>query len=244
MWTESLRALKCLKPLSIEKEKLFGYNYFVCVKMTISILVTNGVGMVYKRKFVNLIAVFVIAMGLFLVGCGNKKAEVTSISIDKNGKVSNVIYEAFDQSYYNIQELSSVASSEISIYNNEYTEEKVSLESAELVKDNAFVKVTMNYNSAYDYAHFNHLTLFYGTVKEAIDNGYTVADHLVDKQGTAFGGNIEDYYDNHVVITTDKSNIITPFEITYMTEGVTLIDKKEAMLTSAAQDTVVLLLSK
>lgn len=178
-----------------------------------------------------------------LVGCSSNKGDVTNISIDKNGKVTNAIYEEFGQAYYDLEELSDVALAEISTYNNEYTQEKVTLESAEIVDESGYVKVVMKYESAYDYAHFNHLTLFYGTVKEAVDNGYSI-EGLVDKAGTKFAGDLSEYYDNHVVITSDKSNIRTPYDVAFMTEGVVLNGKKEAVLQDTTADTVVLLLSK
>ncbi|WP_026651842.1 hypothetical protein [Butyrivibrio proteoclasticus] len=199
--------------------------------------------MVFWRNDVSVGILCATVMLSMLAGCASGKADVTNITIDKNGKVTNAIYEDFGQSYYDLDELSDVALTEISTYNNEYTQEKVTLESAEMLEESGSVKVVMKYESAYDYAHFNHLTLFYGTVKEAIDSGYTI-EGLIDKSGTAFAGDLSEYYDNHIVITSDRSNIRTPYDVAYMTAGVVLLSKKEAVLQDATTDTVVLLLSK
>ena len=198
----------------------------------------------YSKKTLSM--ALLAATALFtLSACGGGKDETTSVEIDKNGRVTNVIYEPFDQEYYDIQELSDMAASEISEYNVEYSNEKVSLEKAELVEDDSFAKLTMNYTSASDYSHFNQVSLFYGTVEEAMDKGYTISNALVNADGENIEGDyIEKHKEKHIVITSDKSNIKTPYNIEYMSKGVTLKDKKEAVLSAVTMDTVQLLLSK
>ena len=180
-----------------------------------------------------------------ITACGAEKEQATCVEIDKDGKVTNVIYEAFDKEYYDIQELSDMAASEISEYNSEYSNQKIALEKAELVEDDSFAKLTMTYVSASDYSHFNQVSLFYGTVEEALDKGYTVSNTLVNSEGDSMDGSfIEEHKNRHIVITSDKSNIKTPYNIEYMSKGVTLNDKKEAVLSAVTADTVQLLLSK
>ncbi len=182
---------------------------------------------------------------LTLAGCGDKRENVTSVRIDKDGKVTNVIYEEFYKDYYDIQELSDMAASEISEYNVEYSSQKVTLEKAELVEDDSFAKLTMTYDSASDYSHFNQVSLFYGTIEEAMDKGYEVSKSLVNSSGDRIEASfIEENKGRHIIITSDKSNIIAPYNIEYMSNGVTLHDKKEAELTAVTTETVQLLLAK
>ena len=186
------------------------------------------------------------AMALFtLSACGASEEKVTSIAIGKDGKVTNVIYEGFGEESYDIKELSDMAASEISEYNVEYSAPKIALEKAELVEDDTFARLTMTYESASDYSHFNQISLFYGTIEEAQNKGYSISGSLVNSAGEKIEESyLEDHKDRHIIITSDKSNIKAPYNIEYMSGGVSLVDKKEADLSAVTADTVQLLLSK
>ena len=179
-----------------------------------------------------------------LTGCGQKAPEVTAVTIDKDGKVSNVIIEEFGIQY-DINELSEMAATEISEYNAEYPEPKITLDTVEKIDEGSFAKVAMSYEGAADYAYYNQCTLFYGTVQEAIDAGFKVSPELVNNAGEKVDLTaVMDHPDRHIIITTDKSNFKTPFNIEYRTQGVVLLGKKEAMLSSVTDNSVQLLLSK
>jgi hypothetical protein len=182
-----------------------------------------------------------------LTGCGQNESNVSTISVDKDGRISYLIYEDFSKDYYDLEELSDMASAEISEYNSEYISEKINLESVESVeKDDAtFVKMVMDFDSADDFTVFNEKSLFYGTVEEARENGFTLSPSLVNDDGEKLPEDfLDEHADRHVIITDDKTRIITPFNIEYATKGVKLNGKKEAELADVTADTVQLLLSK
>ena len=198
----------------------------------------------YSRKM--LVMTFAGAMALLtMTGCGESKAQITSVSIDKEGKVTHEIYEKFDQDYYDIQGLSDMAASEISEYNVEYDAPKVALEKAEFIEDDKVARLSMSYESASDYSHFNQVSLFYGTVQEAIDRGYEVSKGLVNAEGDKIDQDVIDgSLEKHIIITSEKIDVITPFNIEYMSNGVSLNGKKEADLSAVTAESVQLLLSK
>ncbi len=187
----------------------------------------------------------VSAVLLTMTGCGDKAEDVTSVTIDKNGHVSNVIYEQFDKDYYDLKELSDMAEQEVSEYNAEYITPKITLDKVESVRDGSFVRVQMNYDSTSDFSNFNEETLFYGTIEEVQSEGYKISGDLFDASGeridSSFAGN---HPDRHIIITDDKSNIIAPFNIEFATKGVTFTGKKEAKLSDATTESIQLLLSK
>ena len=180
-----------------------------------------------------------------MTGCGESGKEVTTITIDKDGHVSNVIYEQFDKEYYDLQELSDMAAEEVSEYNSEYISQKITLDKVEAIDDGSFARVSMKYESATDFSNFNDEDLFFGTIEEAEAAGYKVSGELIDNNGVKIESSfVQDHPDRHIVITNDRSNIITPYNIEYTTKGVTLAGKKEAMLSNVTADTIMLLLSK
>lgn len=180
-----------------------------------------------------------------LTGCGSKEQHVSRITIDKEGTVVSTIYEPFEEEYYDTAELKDMASSEISYYNSEYTTDRITVEAPEFIEDDKLVKLTMTYSNSSDYSHFNQSVLFYGTVKEAQEAGFTFDDALVGTDGQAIASmDIIGYSDNHIIIATDKVVIDAPYEIMYMTKGVTRNGKKEAILSDTTSEIVQLLLSK
>ncbi len=192
------------------------------------------------------VAVLMLGAAVF-TGCGQNESTVSTISVDKDGRISYLIYEDFSRDYYDLEELSDMASAEISEYNSEYISEKIKLESVEsMEKDDAtFVKMVMDFDSADDFTVFNEQSLFYGTVEEARENGFTLSPSLVDDNGEKLPEEfLNEHADRHVIITNDRSRIITPFNIEYATKGVRLNGKKEAELADVTADTVQLLLSK
>ncbi len=188
---------------------------------------------------------FIIA--LTMCGCGQEKEKVSTMTIDQEGKISYVIYESFDREYYSVDELSGMAEDEIAEYNSEYISEKITLEGTELVEreKGPMVKMVMTYDSYQDFSNFNQESLFFGTIKEAREQGYNVSTSLVDSKGDRFPDSfLEDHEDQHIVITNDRANIITPYNIEYMSNGAKLKGKKEADVSAITADTVQLLLSK
>lgn len=183
-------------------------------------------------------------MGIILTACGASSPEVTLLEINKDGEIKNVIYEEFGEDY-DLGELTDMASREISSYNSDFISPKLSMEEPEIIDNGAFVKLTMDYKSASDYSHFNNISLFYGTVQEAVGKGYAVPDDLIGRDGEKMEKDfLEGNQERHIIITTDRSNIKTPYDIEYASEGVMIINKREAMLEDAKGDTALLLLSK
>lgn len=193
-----------------------------------------------------MIASLVIAVPLLILsGCGSAAGEVSTIRIDAQGEVNSVVFDEFGESYYSIDELKEMAVSEIDTFNADYISPRVFFDDAELAGEGSMVKLSMHYRTAKDYADFNDTTLFYGTVEEAMTKGYSISDRLLGRNGSSIDeGFVSDHTDRHVIITNERSNIIAPFNIDYMTDGVELNGKKEAVLSEAKDETVQLLLSK
>ncbi|WP_029230986.1 hypothetical protein [Butyrivibrio sp. VCB2006] len=197
-----------------------------------------------SRPALYLIAGLAFTCAVALTGCGKDNNVDTSLSISKDGKITNTIYEDFGQDYYDISELSNMATEEISYYNSEYDLPRISLNSAEILEDEAIAKLVMTFESSSDFSHYNQTKLFYGTVQEAMELGYELSSSLVDKNGDKIDLGSNDFMDRHIVITGEKTVIYTPYNIEYITSGVTIRDKKEADLTNVTTDMVQILLSK
>ena len=179
-----------------------------------------------------------------LCACGAAKEDVTKIIVNKDGTILNEIYDNFEEDYYQLSELEDMAAKEISYYNSEYITPKINLDESEL-DDNGRVTLKINYNSYIDYAHFNQITFFYGTVEEAYSRGFSIPEDLVNSDGEKMSfDNLKELDERHVIISGDKNRIEAPYNISYMTRNVTLTDKREADLSEVSEDLAWLLLSK
>ena len=200
---------------------------------------------IYNRtKAVIKTAAMSMVITLAATGCGGGKAAESRITVDKEGVITNVIYDDFGEEYYELSELENMATEEISYYNSEYDSPKVTLLDSEVTED-GIVKLSMEYNSYVDYSHFNQITFFYGTVAEARENGYTVNTDLYDEYGVKLSAeDLEKSDGKHVIISSDKTKIVAPYNIAYTTRNVGIKDKKEADMSAVLDDVVVLLLTK
>ena len=200
---------------------------------------------IYNRtKAVIKTAAMSMVITLAATGCGGGKAAESRITVDKEGVITNVIYDDFGEEYYELSELENMATEEISYYNSEYDSPKVTLLDSEVTED-GIVKLSMEYNSYVDYSHFNQITFFYGTVAEARENGYTVNTDLYDEYGVKLSAeDLEKSEDKHVIISSEKTKIVAPYNIAYTTRNVGIKDKKEADMSAVLDDVVVLLLTK
>lgn len=197
------------------------------------------------NKMMKKIAVVFMTATIFVVlaGCGEEKKDVTSIKIDRRGKITNVIYEDFPEDEYSLDEFESITTSRVEAFNNESLAEKITIDTIE--EEDSKIKVVMKYDSPSDYKKFNNTVLFYGTVKEAEEAGYTLTDKLVDREGNASDKDLLKKYKNkHVIIIEEKTDIIVPYKIDYISRGATFTSKREADLSGCRTQLVQLLLSK
>lgn len=182
---------------------------------------------------------------MVLSGCGSSEDYDSKLVIDSEGMIESIIYEEFAEAYYDENELSDMASEEISYYNSEYITPKISLEETTFIEDESIIKLVMDYDSYSDYSHFNQVSFFYGTVEEALDKGYEIADNLLDDDGDSFDkSDISDYYSRHIVISSEKTRISVPYNISYFTNGTVVTGKKTADFSYVTADTVQLILAK
>ena len=186
----------------------------------------------------------IIALSVAICGCGSDDSRETRITIDKDGVITSTIYDDFLEDYYDVSELENMATNEMSYYNSEYDSPRITLSDSKAIDDGE-VMLSMRFESSVDYSHFNQVTLFFGTVTEAKENGFAISDNLVDSNGIRLSvDEFANLQDRHIIITSEKTKIVSPYNIEYYTRNVKIKDKKEADLSDVSDETVQLLLSK
>ena len=119
------------------------------------------------------VCAFILAAASMFTGCGSDRTpEVSSLSIDKDGKVSHQIIGQFEQDYYEKDGLATLARERVEEYCTDNGEGKVVL--GEVDEREGKVLIHVDYASDEDYSAFNNRTLFVGTLEEAEGQDYNL----------------------------------------------------------------------
>lgn len=105
-----------------------------------------------------------------LAGCGSVDSDSTIVSVGKKGMITTIDVEDFEQDYYTEEDFKAFAEDAINTYNMSHEVDAVTL--SEFTVTDGVAKLKMEFKSAEDYAGFNGIPLFQGTIVDAVAAGY------------------------------------------------------------------------
>lgn len=113
----------------------------------------------------------ILAAVSVLAGCGQGKTpEMSSVSIDKEGKISHQIVGQFEQNYYEADGLISLAEERVAEYCADNGGDSVTFGGVD--EQDGKVLIEFQYATDADYSAFNNRTMFVGSLEEAGDQGF------------------------------------------------------------------------
>lgn len=158
---------------------------------------------------------------LYLTGCGSdKQVKENTLYVKNNGKVVGALSEKFDKDYYKEDELSDWIKAEVDSYNKENGKKTLKLGECEIEDDQA--KVSISYASIEDYANFNQVVAFEGTIAEAQKAGYTFAGEFkstTDKPSIT-NKEIDGSKEYKVLILEESQQLVMEKKILYINDVV------------------------
>ncbi len=188
-----------------------------------------------KRKlYVTLSAV--LAAGMF-AACGQPfQASVSTVYITEKGTVIGADIEDFNEKYYDEKELKNYITESVDSYVAENGDGSVELESFEISssKDKGSVaRLYLNYASYIDYAQFNDVTLFAGTVKQAKEREYSFDQPFLKVEDGKLAEGVDEKElekeDLNVVVVGENIHIKVDGKIQYVSDGnVKVVEKDTA----------------
>ena len=128
--------------------------------------------------------IFFLSGATFLTGCSRIdemviqmdeevwEPESTSVQIYKDGSVTETVIDKLDKDYYDSEELKALVSEAISDYNASAGPDRVAEDIEKTVIEDGRVTLVMNYASPQDYAGFNQVSFFSGSMLNAQLEGY------------------------------------------------------------------------
>lgn len=151
--------------------------------------------------------------------------EACGISIAKDGTITEIIQEELDAAYYDAAELQNMINTEVQSYNKENkgksnnTAEPITVGSYTV--DGKKVRLEMHYATAEDYAQFNNVEFYYGSMIGAQLEGYLfdvsfqkVRDGVV-KNTASTGTDVIHEMDQQVLIVRAPLEVHVPGSVSY-----------------------------
>lgn len=194
------------------------------------------------KKSISLLMVFVMAL-MLLTACGKPfAADSNTIYVQKKGKIIGAAVESFDKEYYNAEELQAYVEERVAAYTTEHG--KKSIEVQEFSVEEGVAKLNMVYAGYEDYATFNEVEMFSGTVAQAMTAGYDFEDSFLKVEdgklsGSANKDQATEDFEYKVVILNEKVNVKVDGTILYTSADYTSLiaeDTVSIALPENAQD--------
>ena len=206
---------------------------------------------VIKRKLTGMVAV--VLFGLALTGCTSARmpeiVEHSSLKISSGGAVSSWLVSDFDKDYYDVKELAGMAAGEAIAYNQahpmENAKEAVTLEGAETFDSDQKVRLHMSYTDCATYGEYNGEILFYGTVAEAVQQGYDFSTKVqsIGEGGEELSGtDIKLDGGIRLLITNARANVYCPRKVTHISAGASM--NEDGSVDTTQTDAIVYILMK
>lgn len=122
------------------------------------------------KRVVVLCACIVITAGV-LAGCsGGLSADVSTVQVDKKGKVTGLTVESFEKDYYSKEDLESFITEQVEDYTSQNPDSTVEVK--DISVEEQVAKVMVEYADSEEYASFNEREFYAGTVVQARAAGY------------------------------------------------------------------------
>lgn len=154
--------------------------------------------------------------------------EQTSLDVREDGSMTETILQHLDQSYYDTEELSKMIAQTVQAYNGSAEPAPITID--EQVMEGADVTLTMSYAAAEDYAAYNNVVFFNGSMLNAQMEGFLFGNDFKKVSGGATG---EEMISNEEplshkecqVLVTDTSHVVyAPGKVLYCSANASVRD--------------------
>ena len=194
------------------------------------------------KKKISLFLITLLSL-MCLTACGDSlKVDKNTIYVKKNGKIIGASVETFDKNYYDAEELETYIEEQVDEYLSNH--EKKSVKVDKFSVEEGIAKLNIKYAGYEDYAEFNGVEMFVGTVPQAMAAGYNFDDTFLKvedgKLGSSLGRDelIEASEDSKykVVILSEKVDVKVKGTVLYVSEDYTSLAAKDMVSIALTED--------
>ena len=191
------------------------------------------------KKSISLLLATALAL-TFLTACGGKlKVDENTVYVNKKGKVTGATVESFDKAYYDEKELETYINQQVKEYTAEHGKKSVKVDS--FLVEEGVARLNIVYAGYEDYAAFNEVELFVGTIPQAMAAGYDFKEDFLAVEDGKLAGNADrdtviDNGDLKVVILNEKVNVKVQGTVQYASAGYTGLAAKDTVSIKLPED--------
>ena len=176
------------------------------------------------KKVISVSLICLLMTGL-LSACGNSlTADRDTVYVQKKGKVICAAISEFDKEYYDAEELRKYIEERVQAYQEEHGKKSVGIE--EFTVEDKVAKLYMKYEDCESYQDFNEVTLFSGTVPQALAAGFNFNTEFTEIKDS----------DCKVVILSEKIDVKVDGTVQYISSDYTTIKSKDTVAIEVPQE--------
>lgn len=155
----------------------------------------------------------------------------TYLMVQEDGTLTETVIDKLDQNYYNADELGQMITSTVSEYNQDHGADAVRVDSLSL--ENNQVILTMTYKTPTDYADYNNVKFYNGSMLGAEMEGYLFYNEFRKvNDGVVEGENITNEeplkHKEYQVLVTDDSHLVqVTGDVVYVSANASPMGKRE-----------------
>lgn len=176
--------------------------------------------------------------------CGQSfQADVSTVYITEKGTVIGADIEDFNEKYYDEEELKNYITESVDSYIASNGDGSVELESFEIntsKKQGSIAKLYLNYASYIDYAQFNDVILYTGSISQAKEHGYDFGQSFQKVEDDKLGGNVDvqevTKEDSNVVVIGQEITVKVDGTVQYVSDGNVKLEGKDTVSVSFDED--------
>lgn len=221
--------------------------YTICAEHGSVIAVLTAEERAMNKKGIGIALLCLVTV--LLTGCSQtgepEVLEATTITVDKNGGMTYYLVGEFDKDYYDLAELTDMATEEAAEFSgNAGDHSSVKVNRVEtLQNDQGKVLIVYEFDGTDSFNEFNGSRFFYGTVDEAVSRGYLKGITLtgVDGDSAKTEAEIKQEGTKKLIVTDEKAVIYCPAKVAYLSEGAVLKEDGSVDTTGADGEVYILM---
>lgn len=170
-------------------------------------------------------AIGILLAVVFTAGCGASfEPSVTSLYVQKDGKITQAIVESFEKDYYSDREFQSMIEKEIDAYNSGYGEERITIQRLEVVDGTLYL--LLDFKDADTYEHYSETFCFSGTVDEALDEGLSFNMDFKDADYEEYStSDVTQKKNDSVIVLKEEGIVQLEGKVKYVSNNVEIISE-------------------
>lgn len=170
-------------------------------------------------------AVCVCILALSMTGCSSSfEPSVTSMYVQKNGKITYAVVESFEKEYYSLEEFQAMIDREVDACNSQYSEPAITIEKLEVEDETLYL--LMEFENAEVYSGYSEEYCFVGTVGEALEDNKSFDMVFHDKDYTEYTtADVTGKKDANVLIVQSEGIIELENAVKYVSNNVEMISE-------------------